>query len=159
MSGLKTPNDLQVNTVTQQATQKNPENRNQLATTAKSQVTIETSAVTSKEKKTKPEKTRIVLTITTKTNSGQTNSNSSNKNPNKANANNTNNQEDRRPRLVYPPCETSGKTNRSTEKCYLEANAANRPPPRNRQPDGQLQVQLRNAQNDSEGNVQAVANL
>ena len=59
--------------------------------------------------------------------SAQTNSNPDNKF-----ANNINNQRDRRSRPVFPPCETCGRTNHSTEKCYLGANAANRPPPRNR---------------------------
>ena len=55
---------------------------------------------------------------------GQTNSNSSNnKLSNNTNANNTNNQKDRRPGLVSSPCETCGRTNHSTEKCYLGANA------------------------------------
>ena len=33
---------------------------------------------------------------------------------------------DRKSRTVYPPCETCGKTNHSTERCYVGANAANR---------------------------------
>ena len=70
-----------------------------------------------------------------------------------------NNQRDRRPRPVFPPCETCGRTNHSTERCYLGANAANRPPPRNRRQEGQNQAQQRNTQNnsDSDGNVQDVA--
>ena len=36
---------------------------------------------------------------------------------------------DRKSRTVYPPCETYGKTNQSTERCYVGANAANRPLP------------------------------
>ena len=36
---------------------------------------------------------------------------------------------DRKSRTFYPPCETCGKTNHSTERCYLGANAANRPLP------------------------------
>ena len=43
------------------------------------------------------------------------------------------------------------------QKCYLGANAANKPPPRNRRPKGQNQVQQRNAQSNSDGNVQAAA--
>ena len=35
----------------------------------------------------------------------------------------------------FPPCETCKKTNHSTDKCYFGANAANRPPPRNRKDD------------------------
>ena len=30
-------------------------------------------------------------------------------------------------RILYPPCETCGKSNHSTERCYVGANAANRP--------------------------------
>ena len=90
-------------------------------------------------------------------NSDQTNSTSNNKTPNNANANNTNNQKDRRPRPAYPQCDTCGKTNHSTQKCHFGANAANRPPPRNRRQEGQNQFQQRNAQSNSDGNVQAAA--
>ena len=65
LNGFEAPDELQVNTLTQKATQQTPKNPNQLATTAKSPVTIKTSAVNSNEKKTTPETTRIVLTITT----------------------------------------------------------------------------------------------
>ena len=78
---------------------------------------------------------------------GQTNSNSNDsKVSNNTNANNTKNQKNRRSRPVYPVCETCGKTNHSTEKCYFGANAPNRPPPQNRRPKGQNQNQQRNAQ-------------
>ena len=44
------------------------------------------------------------------------------------NDSNTNNHKiDRKSRTLYPPCETCGKTNHSTERCYVGANAANRP--------------------------------
>ena len=36
---------------------------------------------------------------------------------------------DRKSRTLYPPCETCGKTNHSTERCYIGANAANGPRP------------------------------
>ena len=62
-----------------------------------------------------------------------------------------NNQKARRPGLVYPPCETFGKINHSTEKCYFRANATNTPLPRKRQ----NQVEQRNAQSNSDWNVQA----
>ena len=88
-------------------------------------------------------------------NGGQTNSNSHNKISNNTNAINTNNQKDRKFRPVYPPGETCGKTNHSSENCYFGANAADRPPPRNRRPVGQNQVQQRNAQKNSDMNVQA----
>ena len=79
------------------------------------------------------------------------------KTSNNTKANNTKNQREGRPRPVFPTCETCCRTNHSTEKCYLEANAANRPPPRNRRPEGQNQVKQRNVQNNSDGNVQATA--
>ena len=63
----------------------------------------------------------------------------------------------RRPRPVYPPCETCGKTNHSTKKCDFGGSAANRQAPRNRRPEGQNQVYQRNAQSNSDGNVQAAA--
>ena len=48
----------------------------------------------------------------------QTISKSNNKISNITNINDTNNEKTRRPRPVYPPCETCGETKGSTEKCY-----------------------------------------
>ena len=87
----------------------------------------------------------------------QTNSNPNNKVANYTKASNIKNRRDRRPRPVFPPCETCRRTNHSTEKCYLVPNAANRPPSRNRRPEGQNQVQQRNVQTNSDGNVRAAA--
>ena len=56
--------------------------------------------------------------------SAQTNSNPNHKAPLANKANNTNNQRDRKPRPVFPSCETCGRTNYSTERCYLGANVA-----------------------------------
>ena len=90
--------------------------------------------------------------------SAQTNSNpNSNKVANNTKENNINNQRDRRSRPVFPPCETCGRNNHSTENCYLGANAANRPPPRNRRPERGNQGQQNNAQSNSDGKVQAAA--
>ena len=52
-------------------------------------------------------------------NAGNINSNTNDSNPN-------NHKIDRKFRTLYPPCETRGKTNHSTERCYVGANAANR---------------------------------
>ena len=65
LNGLEATDELQINTVTQQATHQNSEKTNHLANFARSHVTIETSAVNSNEKKTKPEITRLVLKIAT----------------------------------------------------------------------------------------------
>ena len=34
---------------------------------------------------------------------------------------------DKKSRTFYPPCETCGETSHSTERCYVGANAGNRP--------------------------------
>ena len=44
---------------------------------------------------------------------------------------------DRKSRTVYPPWETSGKTKHSTERCYVGANAADRPLPWKNKPQEQ----------------------
>ena len=44
---------------------------------------------------------------------------------------------DRNSRTLYPPCETCGKMNHSTERCYVGANAANRPLPWKNKPQEQ----------------------
>ena len=78
--------------------------------------------------------------------------NTSNPNGNINNLNNNNknsNRAETKPKTVYPPCETCGKTNHSTEKCYYGANAARKPPPRHRRPERQNQVQEGANQNDS----------
>ena len=122
---------------------------------AKNQVTIRVSAVNSNEEK---NQTRNNANSANNNNgSSQTNSYPNNKVSHNTKANNTIIQRDRRSRHVFPPCETSGRTSHSTGKCYLGANAANRAPPRNRRPEGQNQVQQRNAQNNSDGNVKAAA--
>ena len=88
------------------------------------------------------------------TNPGNINSyaNKSNANSNANNINNNNensNRAERKPKTVYPPCETCGKTSHSTGKCYYGANAGNRPPPRHRRPEKQNQFQEKASQNDS----------
>ena len=57
-----------------------------------------------------------------------TDTNTSNPNGNVDNPNNNNRNSikaERKPKTVYPPCETCGKTNHSTARCYHGANAAN----------------------------------
>ena len=55
-------------------------------------------------------------------NTGIINSDTNDSNPN-------NHKIGRKSRTLYPPCETCGKTNHSTETCYVGANAVNRPLP------------------------------
>ena len=63
-------------------------------------------------------------------NAGNINSDTNDSNPN-------NHKNDRKSRTLYPPCETCGKTNHSTERCYVGANAANRPLPWKNKPQEQ----------------------
>ena len=86
-----------------------------------------------------------------------TNTSNSNSNVNKNNNNNNSNRAERKPKTVYPPCETCGKTNHSTENCYFGANAANRPPRRHRRPERQKQVPEKANQNDSNEAPQVAA--
>ena len=53
-------------------------------------------------------------------NTGIIDSDTNDSNPN-------NHKNGRKSRTLYPSCETCGKTNHSTERCYVGANAANRP--------------------------------
>ena len=63
-------------------------------------------------------------------NAGNINSDTNDSNPN-------NHKNDRKSRTLYPPYETCGKTNHSTERCYVGANAAKRPPPWKNKPQEQ----------------------
>ena len=86
--------------------------------------------------------------------------NTSNPNSNVNNNNNNNrnsNRAERKPKNVYPPCGTSGKTNHSTEKGYFGTNAANRPPPRHRRPERPNEASERANQTDTNEAPQAAA--
>ena len=68
------------------------------------------------------------------------------------NDSNPNNQKNcRKSRTLYPACETCGKTNHSTERCYVGANAVNRLLPWKRKP------QKQDAQDSITGCVQSTA--
>ena len=140
LNGLEAPDEMQLNTVMQQDTQQNPEKPKPTCHHCKSLATIEINAVNSNERKTTPKTTDSAANNKNSNGSARTNSNPNHKASVAKKANNTNNQRDRKPRPVFPPCGTCGKTNHSTERCYLGANAANRPPPRNRRPEGQNQA-------------------
>ena len=77
-------------------------------------------------------------------NAGNINSDTNDSNPN-------NHKNDRKSRTPYPPCETCGKNNHSTERCYVGANAANRPLPWKNKP------QEQDAHDSITGYVQATA--
>ena len=156
LNGLEAPDEMPINTVTQQAPQQNANKPRPTCHHCKKPGHYRNQC-----RQLKREKDQVQNSTNSANNnngSAQTNFNpNTNKVANNTKGNNTNNQRDRRPTPVFPPCETCGGTNHSTEKCFLGANAANRPPPRNRRPEGQNQSQQNNAQNNSDGNVQTAA--
>ena len=158
LNGLEAPDEMQINTVMQQDTRQNPEKPKPTCHHCKKPGHYRNQCRQLKRGKDQAQNNTDSAS-TNKNNSGsaQTNSNPNQKATVTDKANNANNQRDRKPKSVFPPCETCGRTNHSTERCYLGANAANRPPPRNRRPEGQNQAQQRNIQNNSDGNVQAAA--
>ena len=80
-----------------------------------------------------------------------------NSNINNTNNNKNSNKAERKPETVYPPCETCGKTNHSADRCYVGANAANRPLPWKSKPEGQSGHHQQDAQNSITGCVLATA--
>ena len=155
LNGLEAQGEMPINTLTQQVPQQNSNKPKPTCHHCKKPGHYQNQCRQLKQEK---DQTRNTTNSSNNNNgSAQTNSNPNNKVANNTKANNINNQRDRRSRLVFPPCETCGGTKHSTEKCYLGANAANRPPPRNRRPEVQNQGQQNNARSNSDGNVQAAA--
>ena len=83
-------------------------------------------------------------------NAGIINSDTNDSSPN-------NNKNDRKSRTVYPPCETCGKTNFSTERRYIGANASKRPLPWKSKPGGQIGPHKQGAQYMTPGSALAAA--
>ena len=155
---LEATDELQINTVTQQPRQQNSEKPKPTCHYCKKPSHYRNQCRQLKQEKDQTRKNmNSADNSNNKNGSRQTNSNSNNKVSNNTIANNINIQKDRRPRPVYPHCQTCGRTNRSVVKCYFEANAANKPPLRNIRPEGQNQVLQRNAQSNSDGNVEVAA--
>ena len=128
LNGLEAPDEMQINTVTQQATQENSEKTKPTCHHCEKPGHYRSQC---RQLNREEDQTRNNTNSSNNNNGGgQTNPNSNNgKVSNNTKANMKNIQRDRRSGPVYPPCETCGRTNHSTEKCYLGANAANRHPP------------------------------
>ena len=116
LKDLEAPDELQVNTVTQQATKQNSEKPKPTCHHCKKPNHYRNQCRQIKRGKDQA-RNNTDSADNNNNNSGQTNSNSNNKISKNTKANNTNYQKDRRPRPVYPPCETCGNTNHSTGKC------------------------------------------
>ena len=157
LKNLEAPDEMQINTVTQQASQKSEKFKPTCHHCKKPSHYQNQCRQLKREKDQLPKNTNSADNTYNNNGSPQTNSNPNNEVSNNTNANNTNIQRNRSSGPVFPPCETCGRTNYSTEKGYLGANAANRPPPRKREPEGQNQVQRRNAQTNLNGNIQPAA--
>ena len=154
INGLEAPDEMPINTVTQQPPQQYSNKPRPTCHHCKKPGHYQNQCRQIKREK---DQTRINTNSANNNNgSAQTNSNpNNNKVTNNTKGNNLKNHRDRKSRPVFPPCETYGRNYHSTEKSYLGANAANRLPPRNRRPEGQNQGQQNNAQSNSDGNVQA----
>ena len=154
LNGLEAPDELPINNVNQQPTNKNADRPKPTCHHCKKPGRYRNLCRLLKKQREQTENNQ--------NNPGNKNSdaNASNPNTNVNNNNNNNkniNRAKRKLKTVYPPCETCGKTNHSTEKCYFGANAANRPPPRHRRPERQNQVSERANQSESNEIAQAPA--
>ena len=156
LNGLKAADEMPINTVMPQAPQQNSNEPRPTCHHFKKPGHYQNHCRQLKQEK---DQTRNKTNSANSNNgSAQTNSNpNNNKVANNTKGNNINNERDRKSRPVFPTCETCGRNNHSTKKCYLGANAANRPPSQNRRPEGQNQGQHNNAQSNSDGYVQAAA--
>ena len=154
LNGLEAPDELPINNVSQQPTNINVDRPKPTCHHCKKPGHYRNQCRLLKKQQEQTENNQ--------NNPGNKNSDANTSNPNSNVNNNTNNNQnsnraERKPKTVYPPCETCGQTNHSTEKCYFGAYAANRPPPRHRRPGRQNQVPERANQNDSNEALQAAA--
>ena len=152
LNGLEAPDELPINKVSQQPTNTNADRPRPTCHHCKNPGHYRNQCRLLKKEREQPGNNQ--------NNPGNKNSDTNTSNPN-SNANNNNNGNSNRaelkPRTVYSPCETCGKTNHSTEKCYFGANADNRPPLRHRKPDRRNQVPERANESDSNEAPQAAA--
>ena len=152
LKGLEAVDELQINTVSHNTA--NPDRTNPTCHYCKKPRLYRNQCRLLKKQRDQTEKKPNIP--------GNKNSDANTSNPN-GNVNNPNsnnktiNRAKRKPKALYPPCETCGKTNHSTEKCYNGANAANRPLPRQRRLERLNQVQERANQNNSNETTQAAA--
>ena len=138
LNGLEAPDELQINTVSHNTVNANADRAKPTCHYCKKPGHYKNQCRLLKKQREQTENNQ--------NNPGNKSSDANTSNPN-GNVNNPNNNKrnsnrpERKPKTVYSPCETCGKTDHSTEKCYHGANAANRPPPRQKRPERQNQVQ------------------
>ena len=132
LNGLEAPDELQINTVTQKATQQNSEKSKPTCHHFKKPGHYRNQCRQLKREKDQARNNTNSADNINNNNIGPTSSDCNNNIPNNTKPNNKNIQKDRRATPIYPSYETCGRTNHSTENCCFEANAANRPPLRKR---------------------------
>ena len=153
LNGWEAPDELPINNVSQQPTNTSADRPKPTCHHCKKLGNYRNKCRLSKKQQ---EQTEI-----NQNNPGNKNSAANTSNPD-SNVNNNNNNKnsnkaERKLKTVYPPCETCGKTNHSTEKCCFGAKAANRQLPRHRRPERQNQVSERADQSDTNEAPQAAA--
>ena len=154
LNGLEAPDELPTNYVSQQPTSTNADRSKTTCHHCKKPGQYRNQCRLLKKQR--------ELIVTNQNNPGNKNSAVNNSNPNSSVRNKNNNSRnsnraERKPETAYPPCETCGKTNHSTEKCYFGANAAHRPTPRHRGLERQNQVSEGVKQSDTKETPQAAA--
>ena len=153
LNGLEAPDKLPINNVSQQPTNTNADRHKPTCHHCKKPGNYRNQCRLLKKQREQTENDQN----NPGNNNGAANTSNPNGNVNNNNNNKIDNKTERKPKTVYPPCETCGKTNHATEKCYFAANAANRLPPRHRRPERQNQVPERANQSDSNEAPQAAA--
>ena len=117
LNGLEAPDEMPMNTLTQQAPQQNSNKPRPTCYHCKKPTHYQNQCRQLKREK---DQTRNNTNSDNNNNgSAQTNPNPNNKAANNTKGNNLNNQRDRRPKPVFPSCETCGRNNHSTENCYF----------------------------------------
>ena len=114
LNGLDAPDEMPIKTVTQQAPQQNSDKPKPTLHHCKKPGHYHNQC--HQLKREKDQNRNITNSANNNNGSAQTNSSLNNKVANNTKANNINNQRNRRSRPVFPPCETCGRTNHSTEK-------------------------------------------
>ena len=147
MNGLEAPDELQINTVSHNTVNTNTDRPKPTCHLCKKPGHYRNKCRLLKRQKEQSEDTENIP-ANKKIGANNPIPNKNTKINNKNNNYKTSDRAERKPKTVYLPCDTCGKTNQSTEKCYYGANAAKTPPPGHRRPEKQNQVPERAKQND-----------
>ena len=153
LNGLEAPDEIPINNVSQQPTNTNADRPKPKCHHCKKPGHYRNQCFLLKK--------QLEQTENNQNDPGNKNSaaNTSNPNSNVKNTNNNrnSNKAERKPETVYPPCETCGKKNHSADRCYVGADAANRPFPWKSKPEGQSGHHQQDAKNSITGCVLATA--